>query len=110
MRIRFRSWRFASLASLCALTWAASTRTALAGGGLSTGGEASAKRIAPWNCTTRQPLGSGMNSDVDALTVYNGNLIAGGFFTTAGGASANRIAQWNGTSWQPLGSGVNNTV
>ncbi len=31
------------------------------------------------------PLGSGMNNEVHALTVYNGNLIAGGYFTPAGG-------------------------
>jgi hypothetical protein len=47
-----------------------------------------------------------MNSEVDALTVYNGELIAGGYFTTAGGVSANNIARWNGTTWQPLGTGM----
>ncbi|MGP8217568.1 MAG: hypothetical protein ACLQQ4_18515 [Bacteroidia bacterium] len=51
-------------------------------------------------------LGSGMNGYVNALTVYNGNLIAGGSFTTAGGNAANNIAEWNGTSWSALGSGM----
>ncbi|MCX6163750.1 MAG: T9SS type A sorting domain-containing protein [Ignavibacteriae bacterium] len=56
------------------------------------------------------PLGSGMDSTVRALTVFNNELIAGGSFTTAGGVSANRIAKWNGTSWSPLGSGMNSNV
>ena len=35
---------------------------------------------------------------VEALTVFNGELIAGGIFTTAGSASANRIARWDGSA------------
>jgi hypothetical protein len=60
------------------------------------------------------PLGTGLTGGqslgVEALTVYNGELIAGGWFTTAGGVAANGIARWNGSTWQPLGSGVNGTV
>ena len=52
------------------------------------------------------PLGSGMNGQVTALTVYNGELIAGGNFTNAGGVPVNSIAKWNGTAWSPLGSGI----
>jgi hypothetical protein len=55
-------------------------------------------------------LGSGMNGQVYALTVYNGELIAGGHFTTAGGISANNIAKWNGSTWTPLGDGVNSDI
>jgi len=51
-------------------------------------------------------LGSGMNGEVFASTVYNGNLIVAGKFTTAGGVPANYIAQWNGASWSALGSGM----
>ncbi len=47
-----------------------------------------------------------MDYAVDALTVYNGELIAGGRFLTAGGVAANCIASWNGTVWQPLGAGM----
>jgi hypothetical protein len=63
-------------------------------------------RIARWNGSSWQPLGTGMNSTVYALTVYDGELIAGGQFTNAGGVSANRIARWNGSTWQPLGTGI----
>ncbi len=52
------------------------------------------------------PLGSGMNNQVMALTVFNGELIAGGNFTNAGGIPANSIAKWNGTAWSPLGLGI----
>lgn len=56
-------------------------------------------------------LGSGMNASyVDALTVYQGELIAAGYFTTAGGISANNIAKWNGSSWSPLGTGMNTVI
>ena len=57
-----------------------------------------------------QPLGSGLNGAMRALTVYDNQLIAGGNFTTAGGISANGIAAWNGSSWLALGSGVNGHV
>jgi hypothetical protein len=52
-----------------------------------------------------QPLG--INGTVNALTVYNGNLVAAGSFSVAGTASANNIAQWNGSSWSSMGSGLN---
>ena len=52
------------------------------------------------------PLGSGMNSYVNTLTVYNDELIAGGYFTTAGSVTCNYVARWNGSTWQPLGSGL----
>src|SRR5690349_11276061 len=55
-------------------------------------------------------LGSGMNSDVDALAVSGTNLYAGGIFRKAGGIAASQIAKWNGSSWSALGSGMNNGV
>lgn len=82
----------------------------VAGGDFSIVGTAAANRIAAWDGTSWQPLGSGMNGEVRALAVFNGELIAAGSFTTAGGVGANRIARWNGTSWQPLGSGMNGEV
>jgi chitodextrinase len=56
------------------------------------------------------PLGSGMDSHVNALAVYDGRLIAGGDFTTAGGVAVNNIAAWDGSSWSPLGLGTDGTV
>lgn len=57
-----------------------------------------------------QLLGSGMNGNIWALTVYNGQLIAGGWFSTAGGVDANYVARWDGTNWHPLGSGMRGPV
>ena len=65
----------------------------IGGGGFTTAGGNPASNIARWNGSAWQPLGSGMNGEVDALTVYNGQLIAGGQFTTADGVTANRIAK-----------------
>jgi len=59
--------------------------------------------IAKWNGMSWIPLGSGLNSLVNALTVYNGELIAGGKFTE-------KVKRWNGNVWSTIGSGMNNTV
>ena len=55
-------------------------------------------------------LGTGLNNQVWALTVYNGKLIAGGDFDSAGGKPAYGIAEWNDTSWSAIGRGMNSTV
>jgi hypothetical protein len=89
----------------------------------------SANYIAAWDGTSWSPLGSGMGMadigkvfhyqpredylyslSVEALCVYDGELIAGGDFTTAGSASANYIASWDGSKWSSLGLGIGNTI
>jgi len=78
-----------------------------------TGGTATAgasKIILDGNISGFSSLGTGMNSYVSSLTVYNGELIAGGLFTIAGGVSANRVARWNGSSWFALGAGMNGDI
>jgi hypothetical protein len=69
--------------------------------------------IARWDGYQWHALGSGIGpvgSKVNALAVYNGNLIAAGDFTTAGGVTVNRIARWDGNQWYSLGSGFNGPV
>jgi hypothetical protein len=84
----------------------------IAGGEFTRAGGLTCNSIARWDGSVWQPLGSGMAggwglySSVEALTVYNGDLIAGGDFTEADGVSCNCIARWNGSVWQPLGSGM----
>jgi hypothetical protein len=80
------------------------------GGGFSVVGDTAVSRIAAWDGTIWQPLGTGVNGAVYALTTWNGDLIAGGWFSTAGGTPAANIARWNGANWQPLGSGMNGYV
>ncbi len=64
--------------------------------------------IAWWNGSAWQPLGTGMNGEVDTLAEWNGELYAGGTFTTAGGVAAAGVARWTGSAWAPLGTGVTN--
>lgn len=92
----------------------------VAGGNFDVAGEATVNNVARWDGTMWRPLASGVGGApspsslaVNALTVYNGELIAGGDFTTAGGVAAKHIARWNGVEWSALGgpgSGMNDLV
>ncbi|MCK6614649.1 MAG: T9SS type A sorting domain-containing protein [Ignavibacteriaceae bacterium] len=62
--------------------------------------------IVTWNGSAFSSLGLGVNSHVNAITTYNGNIVATGNFDEAGGGSAFRIALWNGESWNALGGGI----
>lgn len=66
----------------------------------------STNNIVSWDGTTLDSLGSGLNSRLTDLELYQGDLYASGYFTTAGGQPANRIAKWNGSSWSALGTGL----
>jgi hypothetical protein len=63
-------------------------------------------RIAAWNGTTWSALGTGLNSDVLALTTWDqdgsgpapSRLVAGGLFSGPAFATG-RIALWNGSAW-----------
>ena len=87
-----------------------------AGGAFVTAGAVGARRIAKWDGSSWSPLGSGTNTTIHALAVFDDGsgsgpaLYAGGFFTSAGGVSANGIATWDGSSWSALGSGVTGGV
>jgi hypothetical protein len=90
----------------------------IAGGSSSFAGNVSVGRIAKWNGTSWNDMGGGVgffpnyagSEIVQALTVYNNELIAGGWFSTAGGVDARSIAKWNGTAWAPLAGGVDGPV
>ncbi len=89
-----------------------------AGGAFLFAGELSANRIAKWDGSSWTSLGSGMDSPVRALAVFDEDgagpslpaLFAGGAFGSAGGTSALRVARWNGTSWSAAGSGTSDEV
>lgn len=79
----------------------------IAGGRFTSAGGTIASNIASWDGFIWSPLGSGVNDQVNALTVfYDGKLIVGGSFTMAGESSAGRIASWDGSAWSTLGSGM----
>src|SRR5437870_1470682 len=75
-----------------------------AGGPFTAAGGAPASRIARWGgpAVGWSTLGSGTNSSVNALAVFDDGsgpaLYAGGTFDTAGGVPASSIARWNGQS------------
>jgi hypothetical protein len=82
-------------------------------------GGVAADSIARWTGTAWEALtggGIGPNGDepprgqINALTVFNGDLIAGGEFTLAGATTVSHIARWDGTQWHAMGAGVNAQV
>src|SRR5687768_9126898 len=76
----------------------------VAGGSFTSIGGVNANFVAMWDGLQWRSLGDGMNNEVRALAVWNGDLIAGGTFTTANGVIVNGIARWDGQLWWPIGS------
>lgn len=71
-------------------------------------GPVDAKSIARWDGSQwhalNDPDGNGLEpgSRVNALAIFNDEIIVAGRFTAAGGATVNSIARWNGQHWLPL--------
>jgi len=80
------------------------------GGHFPTAGGMTVNSVATWDGNQFAALGSGVDGELRALTVYDGDLIAGGAFDHAGGIPAHNIARWDGSAWHPLGSGVYDAV
>ncbi len=80
------------------------------GGAFFSAGGVNSPCIAGWDGKAFRPLGSGLNGEVLALTVWNGRLIAGGDFTAAGDGSPalSHVAMLDPESneWEPLGAGL----
>jgi hypothetical protein len=91
----------------------------IAGGTFSMASGVRALYVARWNQAAAggagawEPIGSGMDSNVNALVVLpNGDLIAGGNFSSAGGLQVSRIARLGqGSSvWSPVSTGFSSNV
>ncbi len=88
----------------------------IAAGNFQIAGGITSNNIALWNGSTWKSMGGGTDlgyageHTVNALAVYNGNLIVGGQFQTIGGASVPFLAQWNGSVWSSLGGRCNSQV
>jgi len=67
-------------------------------------------RIAVYDGTNWDKLGTGMNNEVNCLAIYNYELYAGGHFTSAGGNSVTYVAKWDGTNWSAVGSTLDGPV
>lgn len=74
------------------------------------GGNPNADRIARWDGSNWNALGTGINNFVFAIAVSGSDVYVGGLFSIAGGIFASNIARWDGATWHALGSGLNNTV
>lgn len=69
--------------------------------------------IAQWDGIKWDSLGSGIigtSYGVEAIELYNGEIIVGGDFLEAGGVPARGLARWNGISWDSLGLGITSSV
>lgn len=88
----------------------------VAGGVISAAGNALVTNVAMWDGAAWHALGNGLagifNGQpqtvwVNALAVYNNELIAGGTFRIQNGPfpTLQYIAKWNGTAWVSMGSG-----
>jgi hypothetical protein len=75
-----------------------------AAGSFTVTGSTVVNRIARWNGSTWQALGSGLDGPCYALEIYGGYLYVGGSFSTAGTTNTGCLARWNGLSWSTLGS------
>jgi hypothetical protein len=54
--------------------------------------------------------GGGVNDSVNAITIFENNIVVAGGFTEAGTTSANNIAMWNESTWESLDEGLNGSV
>jgi hypothetical protein len=77
----------------------------IAGGFFDAAGGVPSPRIARWDGQQWHALGGGRPGAVEAMAVYNGELIAGGSFV-----NGDAVARWDGEAWRELGAGVDQTV
>lgn len=81
-----------------------------------TGGFETYSRIARWDGTNWNSLGSGLSFDSwgSCLASFDDGrgsaLYVGGRINTAGGTAVQNLARWNGTSWESVGGGVVGSV
>ncbi len=56
------------------------------------------------------PFGQGLDGNVQAMILYQGDLVVAGNFTQAGDQDVGYIARWDGNRWHPLGSGTDSWI
>ncbi len=80
-------------------------------GNFKTAGGIVVNGVAAWDGINWSAVGTGFNSVVYGLGIYNNQLYAGGDFTAdaANTATLNAIARWNGSAWTDPGFGFTYT-
>ena len=83
------------------------------GGQFDHAGPVPANNIALWDGAAWHAIGDGFTGDpytrsyeIDAVAIWNGQLVAGGFFSNSGTQPLQGAAIWNGATWQQLGSNI----
>ncbi|MDX2114638.1 MAG: choice-of-anchor D domain-containing protein [Planctomycetota bacterium] len=73
-------------------------------GANTTGTVVSARNVARWTGSSWEPMGAGVNGEVHALAVFDGQLYAGGSFSSDGTNTVplGRIARWQAGRWQAV--------
>jgi hypothetical protein len=66
--------------------------------------------VGAWSSDFNLPGLAGLQVEVKALAMYQGDLIVAGNFGFAEGVAVEQIARWDGSQWHPLGDGVAATV
>ena len=74
------------------------------------GGVPNTKWIAKKTGSTWTSIGTGINQYVQAMTVYNGDLIVAGGNDAGGGPNSERIKKWDGSTWSSLGTGITSSM
>lgn len=59
--------------------------------------------VAFWDGEAWLRMGTGTYEDINALCVYQDNVIAGGDYFAIGGQLIDNIASWDGDAWQDIG-------
>jgi trimeric autotransporter adhesin len=68
-------------------------------------------RLAAWNGSRWSPVTEDLRNansgivTVNAITVFNDELVISGLFDSVGGVNAHGVAAYNGATWRPLGEG-----
>jgi len=74
-------------------------------------GDVQVNRVARWDGTRWNALGSGLNDVAGPMAVFDDGrgpaLYVGGAFSQAGGRPASGVARWDGTDWSRLAGGTN---
>ncbi len=82
----------------------------IATGSFTLAGGKSARRIARWDGSDWNPIGTGMSVAPRAFTIHEGMLIAGGGFQEDGEFTVSKISAFDGRDWHHLGDGVHGAV
>lgn len=89
------------------------------GGDFTQGGEINSDYVIAWDLETEAwvSLDGGVTLDddlyfgeVQALEIFQGDLVIAGKFDEANGRSVSNIARWDGVQWHPLEGGTSDTV